>query len=216
MRKSFVAYLLSVFVLIGCGENTKVDVNYNTNDGNKSNSLAATPQSIILNETTTKVITLSANANNLFYKIHTQPSHGTLTRIELNIFRYTANENFQGTDSFSFTVNDGSKFSDPATVTIIVNSSKPQPIICKPLLKTGQSIIYHNIDDGDLQTGATRSYTRDDANGIVTDNVTGLMWQDNESLNKQWVTQTNYDATNYSNTSGDTATTYCENLLLWH
>jgi hypothetical protein len=35
------------------------------------------------------------------------------------------------------------------------------------------------------------------------------MWQDNESVQKQWVTQGNYDAGNYEDTSGDTAHSYC-------
>ena len=40
------------------------------------------------------------------------------------------------------------------------------------------------------------------------------MWHDNESVQKKWVTQTNYNAGNYSDTSGDTATTYCTSLDL--
>ena len=56
-----------------------------------------------------------------------------------------------------------------------------------PLPKTGQTTTYTNYDDGDYQKGTTRSYTRDDINEIVTDNVTGLMWQDTkEAQSTSW------------------------------
>jgi len=96
-----------------------------------------------------------------------------------------------------------------------------------PLKKTGQTLSYDEYgtevtdgsvkDDGFYQKGITPSYTRDATKEIVTDNVTGLMWQDNAeaaSVTKPWVTQENYDAGNYSDTSGDTATTYCNDLTL--
>ena len=72
-------------------------------------------------------------------------------------------------------------------------------------------------DDGFYQKGITPSYARDDATDIVTDHITGLQWQDDtaaKTVTKQWVTQANYDAGNYSDTSGDTATTYCSTLTL--
>jgi hypothetical protein len=43
------------------------------------------------------------------------------------------------------------------------------------------------------------------------------MWQDDPavaSVKKQWVTQANYDAQDYNNTVGDTATTYCNELVM--
>jgi len=113
-----------------------------------------------------------------------------------------------GTHTLTLTVTDNEGATATDTLTLVVTAS------CTLLHKTGQTTTYHNNDDGDYQKGATRSYTRDDVSGIVTDNVTNLMWQDNESVQKKWVTQANYDAGNYSDTSGDTATTYCTNLAL--
>jgi hypothetical protein len=96
-----------------------------------------------------------------------------------------------------------------------------------PLLKTGQVKSYDvdgnedsSIkDDGYYQAGASRNYTR--SGDIVIDNVTGLQWQDNESITKQWLTDENYNTCDNNNsstacydTSGDTATTYCESLTL--
>ena len=95
------------------------------------------------------------------------------------------------------------------------------------IFKTGQTKSYDASgnevtdgsikDDGYYQVGVSRSYTRDDVNEIVIDNATNLMWQDNnetKTVLKRWITQTNYNAGNYNDTSGDTATTYCENLTL--
>ncbi len=85
------------------------------------------------------------------------------------------------------------------------------------VLKTGQTTSYADFDDGYYQVGEARSYSRDDSKEIVTDSVTGLQWQDNSeagTVTKPWVTQANYDADNYNDTSGDTATTYCTNLSL--
>jgi len=108
------------------------------------------------------------------------------------------------------------------------NTSTPPPSSgSSTIKKTGQTLSYNESgtvvtdgsvkDDGFYQKGIVSSYTRDSAKEIVTDNVTGLMWQDNAdatSVTKPWVTQANYDAGNYSDTSGDTATTYCSNLTL--
>ncbi|MBD3789672.1 MAG: DUF1566 domain-containing protein [Campylobacterales bacterium] len=46
------------------------------------------------------------------------------------------------------------------------------------LKKTGQTTSYYPGDDGDLQKGVDHNYSRDDAKEVVTDHVTGLMWQD--------------------------------------
>ncbi len=52
---------------------------------------------------------------------------------------------------------------------------------------------------------------------IFIEEDTGLMWQDDEdakSITKPWVTLSNSWNYMYDDTSGDTATTYCENLSL--
>ena len=103
------------------------------------------------------------------------------------------------------------------------------------VLKTGQTKSYDadgNVvtdgsvkDDGYYQTGKARSYNRS-STGVVKDNATGLEWQDNvDSVSKPWLTQDNYDKCTGNNgqtqdtskctdTSGDTAATYCSNLTL--
>jgi hypothetical protein len=47
---------------------------------------------------------------------------------------------------------------------------------CFPTLATGQVTSYGSGSDGDLQTGAGRSFT-DNGDGTITDDTTGLMWE---------------------------------------
>ena len=104
--------------------------------------------------------------------------------------------------------------------------------------KTGQYLSYDENgtvvkrctvkDDGCYQKGVTPNFTRDDAKEVVTDKLTGLMWQDNDAVNKirrRWITQEAWEKCNGYNgydkdpsacddTSGETASTYCANLRL--
>ena len=60
------------------------------------------------------------------------------------------------------------------------------------LLKTGQSASYATNDDGQYQTGASRSYTSN-GDGTVTDNVTGLIWQESDDGTlRDWNSSKNY------------------------
>jgi len=129
-----------------------------------------------------------------------------------------------GTHTYILTVADdgGAIASDSVVVMVggvVVGSSGVK--------KTGQAKSYDENgtevtdgsikDDGFYRKGITPSYSRDDATDIVTDHITGLEWQDDnatKTVTKPWVTQANYDAGNYSDTSGDTATAYCATLPL--
>ena len=71
-------------------------------------------------------------------------------------------------------------------------------------------------DDGFYKKGTTPSYSRDNAKEIVIDHVTGLQWQDDSNVStvtKTWLTAAN-NVTPYTDTSGDTAASYCSNLTL--
>ncbi len=106
------------------------------------------------------------------------------------------------------------------------------------LKKTGQTKSYNEHgaevtdksikDDGYYQSGVASSYTRDDSKEVVVDNITGLMWQDNQDARKvlkPWQTEESFNECvgkngkkrnirKCSDTSGDTAATYCDNLTL--
>ena len=105
-------------------------------------------------------------------------------------------------------------------------------VITRSIKKTGQTKSYDSSgnevtdssikDDGFYQKGVDHNYTRDDVNYTVTDNVTGLMWQDDAeaaSVTKPWLTSANYTICSEEtssdvcyDTSGDTATTYCSQI----
>ncbi len=112
------------------------------------------------------------------------------------------------------------------------NATRTVKVITYQPKKTGQVASYDKDgdvndsikDDGYYQSGAMPNYSRDDDKEIVTDYVTGLQWADNNESNstqKQWLSTTNYDTCHNDktdpacyDTSGNTASTYCENLEL--
>jgi hypothetical protein len=111
----------------------------------------------------------------LSYSVTVQPSHGTLSGTAPNL-KYTPNADYYGSDSLSFKVNDGKVDSTEVVVTINISDVGE---ITSLLKKTGQTTSYTPFDDGYYQIGVTPSYTRDDTKEIVRDNLTGLMWKDN-------------------------------------
>lgn len=109
-------------------------------------------------------------------------------------------------------------------------SKPPQVDVISPL-KTGQTISYDSDgnkvngkalkDDGYYEKGIKPDFSRDDVMEIVINNLTGLMWQDDTYIAKQWLTDSNYVTCDNDNTSpacydtsGDTAASYCTNLTL--
>ncbi len=83
---------------------------------------AANPQSVATPEDTPRSITLTGSdpdGDPLSFAIGTPPAHGTLTGTPPNV-TYTPAADYTGPDSFTFTVNDGTVTSAPATVSITV------------------------------------------------------------------------------------------------
>jgi len=98
----------------------------------------ANSQSAATNEDAPKSITLSGSdvetpAGSLIYTLTTNPSHGTLTGTAPNL-TYVPNLNYNGPDSFQFTVTDtgdgssGALTSAPATVSITVSPVNDNPV----------------------------------------------------------------------------------------
>jgi len=141
-----------------------------------------------------------------------------------------------GTYTMLYTATDSAgQTSNTVTVTVTIHPA---------IKKTGQTRIYdkdgvehtheeaeNNVslrDDGYYQKGHAPQYVRDDGEEIVIDNITGLQWQDDvevKTIEKPWLTQTNYDICTGENgqtqdvskcfdTSGDTAVSYCNTLVL--
>jgi VCBS repeat-containing protein len=84
----------------------------------------ADAQSVTTDENTPVAITLTASdvdGDSLTYSVVTTPVSGSLSGSAPNL-TYTPNNNFNGQDSFTFTVNDGTVDSNEATVSITVNA----------------------------------------------------------------------------------------------
>ncbi|MFC5450589.1 Ig-like domain-containing protein [Paenibacillus aestuarii] len=87
-------------------------------------------QAVTTDEDQSKTITLSGtdpDENNLTYAIVTGPAHGTLGPISGANVTYTPAPNYNGADSFTFTVTDGKATSTPATVNITVTPVNDAP-----------------------------------------------------------------------------------------
>lgn len=100
----------------------------------------ATPQSASTAEDTAKVLTLTASdadGNPLNYAILTPPAHGSLSGTAPNV-TYTPASNYYGTDSFTFTANDGQTDSAAATVSLTVTAVNDAPVANAQSLTTAQ------------------------------------------------------------------------------
>ncbi len=90
----------------------------------------ADSQSVSASEDASLGITLTGSdpdGDGLSYTVGT-PTSGTLTGTAPNL-TYTPNANFNGSDSFTFTVNDGSVDSAAATVSVTVNAVNDPPFV---------------------------------------------------------------------------------------
>ncbi|MCA8986412.1 MAG: tandem-95 repeat protein [Planctomycetaceae bacterium] len=63
----------------------------------------------------------------LTFSVATQPSYGILIFNPDGTYTYTPNTNFNGVDSFTFSANDGSESSAPATISLTVNPINDAP-----------------------------------------------------------------------------------------
>jgi hypothetical protein len=76
-----------------------------------------------------------------------------------------------------------------STISVVINGCTTHQVVGGGVLKTGQSTCYETNtsgalipcpgtgQDGELQVGATRSYTADNGNGTIRDNITNLVWE---------------------------------------
>ena len=90
----------------------------------------ANTQTVTTNEDTALDITLVAvdlYPGTLSWTVNTQPANGTLSGTAPDL-TYTPNANWFGTDSFTFSVNDGMLTGNVATVTINVNPVNDAPV----------------------------------------------------------------------------------------
>ena len=119
----------------------------------------AVAQSVTTPEDTAQAIVLAgtdADGDSLNFALVTQPAHGVLSGTAPNV-TYTPAANYNGSDSFSFRVNDGTTNSAPATVAITVTPVNDAPVASAQsvttLEDTAKAITLAGTDvDGDALT----------------------------------------------------------------
>ena len=119
----------------------------------------ANASSIVTDEDTPASALLTGvdvDGNAITFSISTQPLHGVLTGTAPSL-TYSPNLNFNGSDSFTFTVSDGTLTSAVATVSITVNSVNDAPV------SDGQSVTL----DEDTPTAIALSATDVDGDALT-------------------------------------------------
>ncbi|MDH5631497.1 MAG: Ig-like domain-containing protein [Gammaproteobacteria bacterium] len=139
----------------------------------------ANSQSLSTNEDTGVSITLSGtdvDGDTLTYTVVSDPANGTLSGTAPNLY-YTPSANFNGSDSLTFKVNDGTVDSAVATVNITVTAVNDAPVATNGTLDTTQdtaasgTLVGSDIDN----TALTFSVVDAAAHGtmVMTDAATG-------------------------------------------
>lgn len=149
--------------------------------------------SAALNEDTPIVLDVLANASDadgdtLSINSFTQAAHGTITRNASNQLIYTPNTNYNGTDSFTYTISDGNGGITTQTVALTVNAvnDAPAAALTSAALYEGTSAVLDvlaNASDIEGDTLSLGSYTQA-THGIISLNANNqLVYTPNTSYN---------------------------------
>ena len=147
----------------------------------------ANNQAVVTDEDASISIVLTGqdiDADTLSYAIASQPGNGILSGIPPNIV-YTPNSNFNGTDGFTFLVNDGISNSVIATVSLMVNAVNDAPVSASQVLSVPEDgslpITLSASDvDGDALTFVTISQP---VNGMINGVAPNLNFVPNPDFN---------------------------------
>ena len=110
---------------------------------------------------------------------NTQPTNGTVTVDANGDFTYTPDANFNGADSFEYTISDGNGGTDTATVNITVDAVNDAPVAIDDAVSTAEDTlvtINAAANDTDVDNNldpTTATVATAPANGIVTNNSDG-------------------------------------------
>ncbi len=146
----------------------------------------ANGQSVSTAEDTAKAITLlgtDADGNNLTYSVASQPAHGTLSGSAPNV-TYTPATNYNGTDSFTFKVNDGTVDSAPAIVSIDVTPVNDAPVANPQQVVTTENVALSiTLTGSDIEgTSLIFSVTSGPSNGTLTGSGATLLYTPNANF----------------------------------
>ncbi len=140
----------------------------------------ATAQSITTTEDAAKPIALTAtdaNSDPLAYSIVASPANGTLSGTAPNI-TYTPAANYNGSDSFTFRVNDGYVNSATATVTISVTAVNDTPSFSASsynFAATEDAAFTRQLTASDVDAGDTLTFSKISGPAWLTVSTTGAL-----------------------------------------
>ena len=118
----------------------------------------ADSQNVSTNEDTSLSITLTGDdpeGDSLTFQLVSQPANGTLSGSAPNV-TYTPDQDYNGADSFRFTVNDGQLTSSAATVSISVAAVNDAPVADNQTVTTDEdtaasiTLVANDVDDDPL------------------------------------------------------------------
>ncbi|MEO5333424.1 MAG: tandem-95 repeat protein [Magnetococcus sp. YQC-5] len=123
----------------------------------------ATNGTLTTNEDTAYTGTLSAtdsDSTTLTYSIVTPPTKGsiTITNAATGAFTYTPTLNVNGSDSFTFKVNDGALDSNIATMTVTVTPVNDAPVATNGTFTTNEDTVYTGTLSATDSDSTTLSY----------------------------------------------------------
>ncbi|MBU0655487.1 MAG: tandem-95 repeat protein [Gammaproteobacteria bacterium] len=136
--------------------------------------------SVNVHEDTTTTISLNAldpDGNTLTYAKVADPTNGTVSiNSTTGVATYTPAANFNGTDSFTYRVNDGTADSATTTVTITVTSVYDPPVVnpvtARVIKNIPKSITFNGSGDGTLTYSIINNPTHGTLGAIANGRVT--------------------------------------------
>mgnify|MGYP003351660589 CR=1 FL=1 len=151
------------------------------------------------NSVTITLVATDIDSINLSKNIVAQPQHGSLSLNTDGTYSYTPVADFNGTDSFSYVVNDGELDSAIATVLITINAVNDVPVIANAQLTV--------LEDGRLVLNLITQGTDVDGDSLSLVNIEqplhGRIEQDDNG-NYFYIPADNYNGTdNFSFTLTD-------------
>jgi len=123
-------YVMSVQMLVSPDGSTLFVLYPDGVDSTQLSGVVAEEQNLSIvgaNPTGVTLTGRSSRTSTVTYRIVAPPIHGTLTGIAPHLI-YTPDADFLGKDSFTYSVNDGTEESAPASITIAIGSGQPIPL----------------------------------------------------------------------------------------
>jgi methionine-rich copper-binding protein CopC len=171
---------------------TSAEATVTINVGAVNDAPTADSQSVSTNEDTAKAITLTGNdidtpAASLTYIIVAGPSHGTVSAGTSANRTYTPTGNYNGPDSFTFKINDGTADSNVATVSITVNAINDTPTADPQSVSTNEdtakAITLTGSDTETPSASLTFTVTVQPTHGVLSGTGTNRTYTPNADYN---------------------------------